>query len=328
VKLKPANPTMGVLIFFSALLLLSVLILLADHGRTIKRDQYRTGLAERLLEDLAARTSLRASGTDACLQVTYTLGKDRSSLCGRVFSLQWDHQNSTEMQVETHLEYSLELVKVTSRDPAQPSRSMLRLLRDDAASDLSLPGEGVLLTVSIDCGDQQVSLDNRENSAGVAYGPAWFGRQEIPAIPDLGWRHDPSLPTVLRRAVRGHICDQLASTETECHDASVVIYPDAGSRSYWIDLRVLGSDLGKVRAHLTLDSDLVGGQLKLVKGASNLEPQANLYLVPPRPFGELLTPDDPGFRLIHYQARKPLHKTVQIDLDELLAGTSWLEEPP
>jgi hypothetical protein len=319
---------MGVLIFFSALLLLSVIILLADHARMSRRARQKTVLAEQLLADLAARTSLRATGTDSCLQVTYTLGETPGSLRGRVFSLQWDHHGSADMQTETHMEYSLEPVTVISRDPAQPPQSMLRLLRDDAASDLTQSGEDPVLTVTIDCGAKQVSLSSQVDNPAVAYGPAWFGPQEIPTSAILGWRHDASLSTILRIVVRGHICDHLASTGTPCYDSSVVIFQNAETRKYWIDLRVLGDDLGKVRALLTFDRDLAGGKLSLIKRASDLEPQANLYLVQPLPFGELLTPDDPGFRLIHYDSRNPLLKVVPFDLSELLAGTEWLREQP
>jgi hypothetical protein len=78
-----------------------------------------------------------------------------------------------------------------------------------------------------------------------------------------------------------------------------------------------------VRLRLGLNRKWGLGTLKVSTEESTLQCMANLYVVPPRPHGVMLTPDDPGFRFIRYKPSRPPPRSFMVDLNQLLAGTTW-----
>ncbi len=325
-------PLLTALLFLSVVSVLSLLLVVARRPPLTSGDVRHNA---HQLEQLAAWTTLLPAAAEATTQVTYTFGGP----CGRINGLalieQWERSGGLT-QPETHLWFSV------VRDETRWFRSVSRpplpsavILRNDLNSDLVATGSSGHLTLTIEpLIDGPVlggvlTVNNLAGDDAMAFNRT--SNRWLTTAAQSSHCHftelDLDLFSVLTKVLRGRICGSDGDSRP-CDDVALTIFRGREGGTYGIHLRALGRDGGVLPFTLEITRYRDGPQtavLRLRRSQATLDRAASLYVVVPRPQGEMLSPEDPGFIALHYRPDQPetLILEGQIDFDRLLAGTTW-----
>lgn len=357
---RTATAWSGVLAFVAVTLGVSLLLVV---GRRPPLTPEQAMVHAGRLAALAARTRVEAPGSDAAVTVTYTFDGRCGDVAGLVVLNQWT-RDGRAAPPETQLRFSLAVRHGRrARGPGEPAAAELRLVRDDAASDL-LPapaapaagpeptGGGEAAATTGDGGSWRpaavsvsilppgglpppvLAIDNLDGAGARAAAQARFPDPGLPAPADcLLTARDLEVLDLLARGLRARICEQPDIPGSRCYDTVLTLYRAAPGGRYWIEVRALATSTGERPAGMAaylLDvvenrGRLWSGQLRVIRQRTDLGVPADLFFVHPRPPGTLLTPADPGGGAAPYRPPpgRP-HAPVPIDFQALLGDTGWL----
>lgn len=325
------NPTLGVLVFYSVLATAALLLVLV---RGSQGPGLTPGQADREAERLATlvrHTRVEAPGHEGPVHLTWTPAPGGY----RALALlpQW-LRDAADAGPEVHLALRLTLEHpALLRNPARLPLPSATLHREPPASDLVEPGHPrrlslVLAPAGGEDSGPVVAVDNvlgpSGRAAATAVGRAWA------KLADPGSsRFEPEelrVLAVLRRTLRGRICDDLA-VWSSCRDTALALSRGHGSATYRVTLMDPSGAPEAVPFELRLTSGDGGrppkGTLRPLPGATLTRP-ANLFVLPPRGSLDVVTPGDPGLVIARYRPGDPASgERWRIDFRTLLEGTEW-----
>lgn len=328
----------GLLAFVTVILAIALLLVVSRRPPLTVEEVLKNGGQ---LAELAARTSVRAPGSEAAVTVTYTFDSPCGDGVGLAVLNQWTRDNQPAPP-ESQLWFSL-LVRERRwlRSPSRQAPPAVRLVRHDASSDLVDPEQGgrtrpAEMTVTLQpvvtpvaAAPPRVLAVNNLLGAGArpsdqARHPGMAGHAG-----SIHCKLDPrdlELFALLARIARVRICDDPDAAGSRCHDSSLAIYRAVPGGRYWLEVRALSRELGMVAYLLEVGyhrGALWRGQVRVIQERTDLERPADLFFTHPREPGVLLTPADPGFQAVPYRPGRRPGGPVEVDFQALLADTAW-----
>jgi hypothetical protein len=326
-------PMVIALSFFSAVVTAALLIVVASRPPRTAADVQR---AASQLEQWLSWSSLENTDPQAVTQLTYTFGGPCGQIAGLALIEHWDRA-SQPASGETHLWFTL--VRDGApwfRSPSRPPLASVLLVRHDLNSDLvhgpsrdqlSLtfepgfdgPTPGGELTVNNLAGAAKRSLSrsvNRRFSNSLRATRCWMSDRDVEVL------------TLFTKLLRGRACSSAAGP-SRCRDTALTLFPSQRPGNYRVELRLLGEDRGMVPFSLEVPAS--GGaprstRLRLESRAATLDLPAALYLIAPQEAGEGWPAPEDVFAELLYRPDATGSAKIEatIDLQKLLAGTTWL----
>lgn len=313
--MKSRSPTFGVLVFYSTVLTISLVIVLASISPARWMNWNRVRLQADRLALLARQTDVTTPGTTDPCNLTYTFGEPGFSVQGLAYINQFTRRNQPG-QPETHLWFAVDGVGPRlSRSPDTSAARSLILIRDDHNSDLVDWPNPRQLVVSV-LPLQQSKDSTQPNPVSVSNNPAAqaatvFRSTHTGFIDAVTARReylnsrDAHIFSLLARILRPRICDDLDSDSTHCYDTLLTIQRGGRQRNFFIALQHLRENRGILWYRVRVSFDNAGlprsGKISIIAKDSTLGTPADLFVTHPQPSGELLTPKQHGFERLRWE---------------------------